>query len=247
METLGLARLGAVPYGQALALQHRLRDRLAERRGADPSGWVLTLEHPPTVTLGKRGKPEHLSNPQWLADRGVEIFRIDRGGEATYHGPGQLVVYPIVDLDRLGLGVVDLIRGVAGCLSEAMAEYGIAASYDLDHPGVWTDTSDLDPVRRKVASVGMRVQRGVTTHGAAINLMNDMTPFTMIVPCGMPNAPMARLADLADGHEVTVDDFADRFLAHLGRFLERGFEPAQIALPEPGDWAAPLEPGALGD
>jgi lipoyl(octanoyl) transferase len=233
---IGLVHLGVVPYGQALALQYALREQLRESSD-DFMGYVICLEHPPTITLGKRGKPEHLVNRHWIDEKGVEVYRVNRGGEATYHGPGQLVVYPIIKLERIDMGVVDLIRGLASSLSSTLAEFGIEAAYDPDHPGVWT--TDEEP-HRKIASVGMRVQGGVTTHGAAINLINDMIPFSMIVPCGMPNAPMARLVDYLDG-ELTLEDFRDRFVGHFESFLEQGFEVTELALPAEAEWEVPMD------
>jgi len=230
---LKLVRLAEVPYGQALTLQHRLRQEL--QAGVEGPGWLVALEHTPTVTLGKRGTLEHLVSRSALTERGIEVFRIDRGGEATYHGPGQLVIYPLVRLDELGLGVVDLVRGLARSIADTLAEYGVESSYDVGHPGVWTH----DEVPRKIASVGMRVSRGVTTHGAAINLVNDMLPFTLIVPCGMPNAPMARLGDLAE--DVSLDDFLERFMVHFGDFVERDLEESTVSMPAAHDWAQALD------
>lgn len=249
-KKLGLLRLGTVPYGQALAFQVGLRERLRGQTGErsqddDFIGYVLALEHTPTVTLGKRGSFDDLVNHQWLAEKGVEVFRIDRGGEATFHEPGQLVVYPIIRLQALGMGVVDLIRGMANCLSETVAHWGVDAAYDLDHPGLWT--TDEEP-HRKIASVGMRVQSGVTTHGAAMNLVNEMLGFSMIVPCGMPNAPMARLADYCpDG--VEFEAFQERFLSSLESFLGVEFVDVEMELPAEDEWVKPesgwLEAGAL--
>lgn len=234
---LALLRLGTVPYGQALAFQWQLRERLKDREDDRFSGYVLALQHPPTVTLGKRGSFDDLVNHQWLADKGVEVYQIDRGGEATYHEPGQLVVYPVLRLKSLGKGVVDVIRGMAGCLSDAVADYGKQAAYDLDHPGLWT--TDEEP-SRKLASVGMRVQSGITTHGVAMNLVNEMLGFSMIVPCGMPNAPMARLADYcADG--VDFAEFRENFLERLASFLEADFVEHTMALPEREAWVEPSD------
>src|SRR5690554_782206 len=174
-KRLEIIRLGVVPYGQALALQMKLRERLKAQRDEDLVGYLIALEHPPTVTLGKRGSFEDLVNHAWLQANGVEVFKIDRGGEATFHEPGQLVVYPILRLSALEKGVVDVIRGMAACLGESVAEYGKVAAYDLEHPGLWTQ--DETP-SRKLASVGMRVQSGVTTHGVAMNLVNQMIGFS---------------------------------------------------------------------
>ncbi|AWV88762.1 lipoyl(octanoyl) transferase LipB [Bradymonas sediminis] len=234
-KRLEIIRLGVVPYGQALALQMKLRERLKAQRDEDLVGYLIALEHPPTVTLGKRGSFEDLVNHAWLHANGVEVFKIDRGGEATFHEPGQLVVYPILRLSALGKGVVDVIRGMAACLGESVAEYGKVAAYDLEHPGLWTQ--DETP-SRKLASVGMRVQSGVTTHGVAMNLVNQMIGFSMIVVCGMPNTPMARLCDYLDD-DLDFDTFRDDFLARFGAFLEVNCVDGKLELPPPEDWVLP--------
>ena len=232
-----LIRPGLIPYGQALAWQLELRERLIDGEAHDPVGYLLCLQHPPVVTLGKRGSIDDIFGLNQLKQRNTEFYKIDRGGEATYHGPGQLVIYPVMRLDATDFGVVDVIRGMAGCLAEALDEFGIGAAYDPDHPGLWT--TDREP-HRKIASVGMRVSGGVTTHGAAINLVNDLTPFSLFVPCGMPNAPMTRLVDWTD-EEVTVDDFADRFLEHFNAFLGESFEPFEMDPPDEGEWVSAMD------
>jgi lipoate-protein ligase B len=230
MTTLSVLRYGVVPYGQALAHQLDLRRRVQE----DPerAGWVVCLQHPPVVTLGKRGKPSDLVSPDLLAERGVELFRVDRGGEATYHGPGQLVIYPIINLDEVGLGVVDLVRSLAASLGDALRETSeLQTEYDPEHPGLWTTENP----RRKIASVGMRVSRGVSTHGAAINLANDMIPFSWIVACGMPNAPMTRLQDYGDD-PVDLDAFADEVLRAFAERIDVRLEDDEQPLPPPSEW-----------
>ena len=228
-----LLRPGLIPYGQALAWQLRLRARLQE---GDPGpGYLLCLQHPPVITLGKRGHLEDLFGLEELQRRGTQFYQIDRGGEATYHGPGQLVLYPVVRLADLGIGVVDLIRTMAEALAMALAEYGVEAAYDKEHPGLWTKTTPA----RKIASVGMRVSGGVSTHGAAINLINDITPFSLFVPCGMPNAPITRLADFY-AEPVDVERFTDQVLHHLARLLGLELCPYDEAPPEPDAWAPPL-------
>lgn len=230
MTTLRVLRYGVVPYGQALAHQLDLRRRVQE--DPDNAGWVVCLQHPSVVTLGKRGKASDLISLDLLEERGVELFRVDRGGEATYHGPGQLVLYPIVDLDLVGVGVVDLVRTLAASLGDALRETcGLETSYDPEHPGLWTTE---DPAR-KIASVGMRVSRGVSTHGAAINLANDMIPFSWIVACGMPNAPMTRLQDYVD-EPVELDAFAERVLAAFAARLDVELLDDEQQLPQPSDW-----------
>jgi lipoate-protein ligase B len=237
-----LLEYGVVPYGQALALQHELRDRLIDGQVPDNSaGWLVCLEHEPVVTLGKRGEEDHLVDRESLRSQGVDVFPIDRGGEATYHSPGQLVVYPIVEIDRLDVaGVVDLVHGLADCIADAFADFDVEAGYDSDHPGVWT--KDETP-SRKLASVGMRVRRGVTTHGAAINLVNDMRPFSMIVPCGMPNAPMARLEDYIDGSsdEPHPRSFRHRLYDGLENITDTELVEGDVGLPPGSDWIEPVD------
>lgn len=230
---VGVLRYGVVPYGQALAHQHALRERVVS---GDGDGWIVCLEHPPVVTLGKRGRPDDIIAPELLAERGVELFRVDRGGEATYHGPGQLVVYPIVRLDALGLGIVDVVRRLARSLADTLDEEGVDAEYDAEHPGLWT----TEAPRRKIASVGMRVSRGVSTHGAALNLTTDLIPFSWIVACGMPNAPMTRLQDYVE-EPVDLGAFRERFLEAFARSIEVELFAADVALPPRESWVPSLD------
>ena len=226
MTELRVLRYGVVRYERALRMQHALRQRLWD--GEPHAGWIVAIEHNPVVTLGKRGREHDIISPTMLEQRGVDIVRVDRGGEATYHGPGQLVLYPIVRLDELGLGVVDLVRSLAAALGDTVAEYGVPTHYDPQHPGLWTDETPS----RKMGSVGMRVSRGISTHGAALNVNNDLIPFSWIVACGMPNAPMTRLADYVDS-TIDLDDLGsrciDRFCARIGATLRADEEP----LPDP--------------
>src|SRR5690554_2040980 len=127
---------------------------------------------------------------------------------------------------------------MADALASALSEYGVGADYDADHPGLWTHTTPP----RKIASVGMRVSGGVTTHGAAINLLNDLIPFSLFVPCGMPDAPITRLCDhLDDPQGCSVEDFTERFLKHFAAFLDCEFEPLDL-LPPPPETAVPPMP-----
>ncbi len=199
MHTLKLITPGVVPYGQALTMQLQLRQHIAALPAEEQTtGYLLCLQHPPVITLGKRGETEALLNTTFLQDNGVEVFKIDRGGEATFHEPGQLVVYPILPIRSMNLGVVDLIRNMADCMAKSVAPFGADVSYDKDTPGLWTTPDAQHPVARKMASVGMRVSRGITTHGIAINLTNPMLGFSWIVPCGMPGTPFCNLLNFMD-------------------------------------------------
>ena len=229
-----------VPYGQALALQHDLRERLLEGACAGKcAGYIIALEHPPVVTLGKRGDATALVAHERLREEGIEVFEIERGGEATYHGPGQLVLYPIVELEQLDLGVVDIVRGLADGIADIFESFGVPSSYDTDHPGVWTDGEP----RRKLASVGMRVRRGITTHGAAINLVNDMEPFSMIVPCGMPDAPMSRLANHTDASDEAIapDAFAPSLWDHVSELTGAALVESDLESPPRSEWVEPAD------
>lgn len=248
MKTLALLTPGTLPYGQALTLQLELRDAIASLPPEEQElGYLLCLEHPPVVTLGKRGELDALLDPSVLRAHGIEVFKIDRGGEATYHEPGQLVVYPILPLKSMGLGVVDLIRNMAACMAEAVAPYGAEVAYDKETPGLWTNETERAP--RKIASVGMRVSGGVTTHGLAINLVNPMHGFQWIVACGMPNAPICNLLQLMDNppetaaerralFEAVQQDFLSRFARYLGFPLT----PVTRPLPPQERWVTGVNP-----
>jgi len=239
MRLVSLTSLPVVPYGQALATQHAIREELWDEE-SEAIGTLMCLEHPPTVTLGKRGKDTDLIAPDLLRAHGIEVFSIDRGGEATFHAPGQLVLYPVMHLKRLNMGVVDVIRGLAGCITEVLADYGLSARYDDDHPGVWVDDGVAPP--RKIASVGMRVRGGVCTHGVAINVTNDMTGFSLIVPCGIPDAPMTRLADEVDpdAFDVSLPAVRAALLPKIAALMSVELTPRELVLPEEGDWAQSL-------
>jgi lipoyl(octanoyl) transferase len=167
--------VGQCEYAVALALQHRLH--AARRQGAVPDT-LLAMEHPPTITLGRRaGGADLRVGTETLAARGVDLHRVGRGGRATYHAPGQLVVYPIVDLRRLGLGPRRFVDALERAIVEVLAGAGVAAHRRPGIPGVWVAGA-------KIAAIGLEIAGGVTRHGLAINLDVDLTPFDLIVPCG---------------------------------------------------------------
>lgn len=199
---LEVRQLGLVPYREAWAMQ----EELAAQRGANEiSDTLLVLEHPPTYTRGRRTQPGELPHdPEWYAAKGIEIVDIDRGGGVTYHGPGQLVVYPIVDLRPYG------VRNFVGRLEQtivaALADHEVGAGLVEGLTGVWVARGGEAPAPdataasvapalaqgtlRKIASIGIHVTRGITTHGLAINVTNDLTPFEWVVPCGIENCTM---------------------------------------------------------
>lgn len=243
MQHLHLITPGVVPYGIALAMQLHLRESIAALPAeAQDTGYLLCLQHPPVITLGKRGLPSALLDPSMLAAKGIEVFKIDRGGEATYHEPGQLVVYPILPLRSMNLGVVDLIRHMASCMADCVRPFGAEVSYDKDVPGLWTTPDAEHPVRRKMASVGMRVSKGISTHGIAINLTNSMQGFSLIVPCGMPGTPFCNLLDFMKNppqekpkQDALIEHVLQDFQQKFGDYL--GVEPTPATL----DWGG-VEP-----
>lgn len=163
-------------------------ERWAAVRDGSAPPTLFSVEHDPVVTLGRRADAAHLRvDAEQLAHRGIQIVEADRGGEATYHGPGQLTLYAIVPLHPLGLGVSDLVRALAGAVADVLAAEGIRAEYDPERPGLWTEG-------RKICAVGMRIRNGVSLHGAALNVTTDLDAFRLIVPCGMPDAQTTSMA-----------------------------------------------------
>jgi lipoate-protein ligase B len=194
-DDLLVKRLGLVPYLEAWNLQKELAD---QRRRNEIPDVLLLLEHPPTYTRGRRSKPEELPmGVEWYEAQGIEVHDTDRGGLVTYHGPGQLVAYPIVDLAPYDDDVHAYVRGLERTMIGALAEAGVPAQTIDGLTGVWTmgdppPTISPNPAR-KIASIGLHVSRGITTHGLAINVDNDLQPFEWIVPCGIDNVRMTSL------------------------------------------------------
>ena len=181
---LWVCHLGTVEYVEALALQERIR---AARQADEVPDVMLMLEHWPVYTRGRRSAPGELPmGEDWYRMQGIEIYETDRGGKVTYHGPGQLVGYPIVRIDD----VVAYVRTLERALVAALAQEGVAArarpEEGPDYTGVWVQ-------ERKIASIGVHVARGVTTHGFAVNVENDLQPFSWIVPCGLEGVRMTSL------------------------------------------------------
>src|SRR5215208_4239854 len=185
--------LGTLPYAQALDLQRTAaRARIA---GAIAEDLLLLVEHPPVVTLGRSSKQRHLTaSPELLAARGVELFEVERGGDVTFHGPGQLVGYPIVDLKRHRRDLHWYLRQVEEALIVALGELGIVAVRNPGLTGVWTTDEDLATPRRKIASIGVHARDWVTWHGFALNVTTDLSYFGLIVPCGIAGVDMTSVA-----------------------------------------------------
>lgn len=191
--------LGRIGYGDALALQRTTHEQLVAGRESGVPMTVFLLEHdPPVVTVTKRvGAAEHvLASDGLLARHGIERVETDRGGDVTYHGPGQLVAYPILDLQRLGLKVHPYVRWLEQCIIDTLAEDGIAGLRDASATGVWVGEGGAP--QRKVAAIGVRLSRFASMHGFALNVAPDLGHFGLIVPCGLQRPVTSMAAELAD-------------------------------------------------
>jgi lipoate-protein ligase B len=198
-----------IGYNPAWELQKRLRDRVAS---GDLPGVLLLLEHPHVLTLGRRGDASDiLATPEELEELGVEVHHVDRGGEVTYHGHGQLVGYPIVDIRRWSMGPLAYVRGLERLLVATLADFGIHAESDDRPTGVWVGAA-------KIAAIGVKISRGVTTHGFALNVDPDLTYFDRIVPCGMPEVPVTSMADLRHG-PIAVDEVVPALTAQFAEMF----------------------------
>jgi len=196
-----IRRLGRVEYQPTW----RAMQRFTEERGATTPDEIWLLEHPPVFTLGANASRAHL-----IAPGDIPVVQIDRGGQVTYHGPGQLVVYPLIDLRRLGLGIRDFVSALERAVIGLAAEFGIAAEGRRSAPGVYV-------AGEKLASVGVRVRRNGSYHGLALNVALDLEPFARINPCGYQGLKMTQLAAL--GGPRSVWECADALEPHLERAL----------------------------
>jgi lipoyl(octanoyl) transferase len=183
--------LGRIAYRDAWALQKRLVDARVD--GSVPDT-VLLLEHEPVLTLGRNADPSHvLASPRDLRRRGIEVVQVERGGEVTYHGPGQLVAYPILRLGDRGILVRPLVRALEDALIRTCHELGVEATRRDGHPGCWVVEPGRPP--RKIGALGIRIERGVSYHGIALNVDPELRDFELIDPCGMPGLVSTSVAE----------------------------------------------------
>ena len=211
---IDVRRLGRVPYEDALALQ---RELVAERQAGRIGDQLLLVEHPHVLTLGVRGdggRSHILAPPEELDARSVSVFETGRGGDITYHGPGQLVGYPIIDLKPDRRDVHRYVRDLEEVLIRVAADYGIAAGREPGLTGVWVGQS-------KLAAIGVRIARWVTSHGFALNVTTDLDYFKLIVPCGVADRGVTSLAALL-GRDVGRAEVEDRVVRHFGEVFARG-------------------------
>jgi lipoyl(octanoyl) transferase len=184
--------LGRIAYRDAWALQRELVDRRVAGEVVDQ---LLLLEHDPVLTLGRQADESHvLARPSELRRRGIEVIRVERGGEVTYHGPGQLVAYPVIRLGDRGLLVRPLVTALEEAMIETCAELGVAAMRRDGHPGCWI-AGDPGRPHRKIGALGLRIERGVSYHGIALNVDPDLRDFDLIDPCGEPGLISTSIAE----------------------------------------------------
>jgi lipoyl(octanoyl) transferase len=204
---------------------------LTDARGPEAPDQLWLVEHDPVFTLGQAGKPEHV-----LLPGDIPVLRVDRGGQVTYHGPGQLVAYPLLDLRRLGLGVRELVCRIEQATIDSLAEWGIRGERVPGAPGIYVDGA-------KVMALGLRVRRGCSFHGLAFNVAMDLSPYARINPCGYQGLAVTQLLDL--GGPSTLDATAAVLVPALARAF--GLQPVDAQAPElpdlpAADLAATLAP-----
>src|SRR6185312_10588826 len=233
---ISVLQLGSIDYSTGLRLQEKLIGLRKDGRIGDT---LVLLEHTPVITLGRNAKSSNvLASPETLARRGVEVFECDRGGDVTFHGPGQLVAYPIFDLrgfpsenaSRKTLGVIDYVRRLEDVLIRTCADFGIAAKRIAGLTGVWTgahvgtaalgrpaesQTQQLDVNEAKIAALGVHISRGVTSHGIALNVNTDLSFFNLIVPCGITSKAVTSIQKEL-GRSIPIQDVAHSLSRNFG-------------------------------
>ena len=230
-----VVRCAIVPYEVAWEAQRRLAER--RQRGEIPDV-LLLLEHPPVYSRGRRSTADELPmGAEWYERQGIEVRDTDRGGRVTYHGPGQLVAYPVVSLRPYGDDVHEYVRRLERVMIGALGEHGVEAGLIEGQTGVWVQAPGPSAAggARKIGSIGVHVSRGVTTHGLAVNVSNDLQPFEWIVPCGIEGCEVTSLSREL-GAEQDLGAFADTVVARFGEVYDRvplATDPADLGLDLP--------------
>jgi lipoyl(octanoyl) transferase len=225
-----IVRCGLIPYEEARRTQRRIE---AARQADDVPDVLLLLEHHPVYTKGRRTEPGELGmGEDWYRMQGIEVCETDRGGRVTYHGPGQLVGYPIVSLRPYGDNVGEYVRKLERLMIDSLAACGVSAEVVEGLTGVWVGGGP--PEGRKIGSIGVHVNRGVTTHGFAVNVNNDLQPFEWVVPCGIEGVRMTSLCrelraedetGRADARPRMMDAYMDAVAERFGKIYGRAPVP----------------------
>lgn len=220
MEYVSIKHLGRTEYSEAWEIQKRLFEELLrqKREDAPEEQYVLFVEHPHVYTLGKSGHESNLLvNEQFLKQIGATYFHTDRGGDVTYHGLGQLVGYPILDLEHIGVSLRDYIWSIEESIIRTVAEYGITADRLEGATGVWLDPHS--PRARKICAIGVKASHFVTMHGFALNVTTDLNYFSHINPCGFTDKGVTSI-EKETGLRPTLEEVEERFAAHFSKILK---------------------------
>ena len=223
---ISVLQLGTQDYGTALTLQRKLVDL---RKANEIGDVLLLLEHQQVITLGRNAQTANIvASPELLAQHGVEVIECDRGGDVTFHGPGQLVGYPIFDLrafttpegERKTLGAIEFVRKMEESLIRTCADFRIAATRIPKLTGVWTASANAESEPAKIAAIGIHISRAVTSHGFALNVNTDLSFFDLIIPCGLAAKPVTSIAREA-GRPVSLDSVAESITRNFGHVFGR--------------------------
>jgi len=210
--------LGLMEYQKAWNLQHLLWSRRVEGKLPDV---LLILEHPPVITLGRRGNRSHLKvSPEILEELRISVFHVERGGDITYHGPGQMVVYPILDLKDYGYRLIRYVDQLEEIILHVLRDFGIEGEKDSRNRGVWAEGD-------KIASIGVAIKRWVSFHGAALNYGTDLKYFDLMDPCGLVGKKMTSMAKIL-GKEISRKELEERILFHFKEVFKRDWEATDV-------------------
>lgn len=211
MKSCTVFRLGTIPYDEALSFQFELTERVREKKGK--VGYLMLLEHHPVITIGKNGNSGNVLVPEEvLKKKKIVVRRIDRGGDVTYHGPGQLVGYPIFALSYLKKSIREYVRALEQCMIDTLAAFNVEATPDNKSAGVWAGDA-------KIGFIGVRVSRGITYHGFSLNVEPDMANFELINPCGMKNPKITSINKLID-KKANVNDVAKEYMLSFSKLFD---------------------------
>lgn len=225
MKTIHYTSYRHIGYDQSLALQQRLFDQAIEqkRAGLSPQHHLLFIEHTPVVTMGKHAAEGNVLVPEALLKaRGIQYHHTSRGGDATYHGPGQWTIYPIFDLEELGIGVREYVERLEEVVIRLLQRYGLSGSRMAGASGVWMHTDT--PFPRKVAAIGIHCSRYITMHGMAFNINTDPSAFNVINPCGFTDRGVTSL-HLEVGHELSMEALMEEVVEGFAALFDRRVEP----------------------
>jgi len=228
---LEVRRLGLIPYADGLELQRALVD---DRKADRIPDTLLLLQHPHVVTIGvkKDGRSHIIATPQQLEERGVDVFETGRGGDVTYHGPGQIVGYPIIDLNPDRRDVHRYVRDLEEVMIRVCADYGVVAGRSKGFSGAWVTSTRSAPsgqvAEAKIGAIGVRISRWITSHGFAFNVTTDVEFFNLIVPCGISDRGVTSLSQEL-GRPMAIDEVEERFIDHFASVFERNVTPASLS------------------